>query len=221
VNVEVRIAQTREDVGLCQYAIAEVYNREYEVVFSEDRHDLEAKIEPWPHRYLMVLHDGTLAATVGLYLRNTYVERFGQVTRDEFLRALGHPDTVEQYDVSRLREITKLVVKPEFRGQNLARFTLGAGHSRAFCQTASDAPHLVTFCSKRSIVSHVYEPAGLNRRLIKPFPMYKVHELYRSPEDPMDSYLMVPEADIPPRWYGLELPGRYETQDLLPLEAVS
>ncbi|MGH7617262.1 MAG: GNAT family N-acetyltransferase [Gemmatimonadaceae bacterium] len=215
------MARTREDVARCQYAIAEVYNRQYGVVFSEDHHDLEAKIEPWPHRYLMVLHDGVLAATIGLYLRNTYVERFGQVERQEFADMLGAPNTTERYDVSRLREITKLVVQPEFRGQNLARFTLGCGHARAFCQTEAIAPHLITFCSKRSIVEHVYAPTGLCHRLIKPFPMYKVHELYRSPEDPMDSYLMVPEADIPPRWYELSLPGEYDVADLMVSEAAS
>src|SRR5678815_5540411 len=209
MRVEVRIARSREEIARYQYAIAEVYNRQYEVVFSEDHHDLEAKIEPWPHRYLMVLHGGDLAATIGLYLRNTYVERFGQVERAEFDRALGSENTTEDYVVDRLREITKLVVKPDYRGQNLARFTLGCGHSRSFCQTDADAPYLITFCSKRSIVEHVYEPTGLRSRRIKPFPMYKVHELYRSPEDPMDSYLMVPEVDIPSRWYGLELPGEY------------
>lgn len=221
MKVEVRMARTRADVTHCQYAIAEVYNRQYEVVFSEDRHDLEAKIEPWPHRYLMVLHDGALAATVGLYLRNTYVERFGQVLREEFEQARAGSLTGESYDVTRLREITKLVVQPEFRGQNLARFTLGCGHARAFCQTEAEAPHLITFCSKRSIVSHVYEPTGLRSRLIKPFPMYKVHELYRSAEDPMDSYLMVPEADIPRRWYELELPGEYDVAELMHMETLS
>jgi hypothetical protein len=44
-------------VLLCRRLIAEVYNRDYEVVFSEDHYDLEAKIEPWPHRFLMALHD--------------------------------------------------------------------------------------------------------------------------------------------------------------------
>lgn len=215
------MARAREDVARCQYAIAEVYNRQYEVVFSEDRHDLEAKIEPWPHRYLMVLHDGELAATIGLYLNNTYVERFGQVSREEFEGTLGAARSNERYDVSHLREITKLVVQPEFRGRNLARFTLGCGHSRAFCQIDADAPHLITFCSKRSIVGHVYQPTGLGSRLIKPFPIYKVHELYRSPDDPMDSYLMVPDVDIPPRWYQLELPGEYEIAELMQMENAS
>ena len=67
----------------------------------------------------------------------------------------------------------------------------------------------------------MYEPTGLRSRRIKPFPMYKVHELYRSPEDPMDSYLMVPEADIPSRWYGLELPGEYEVAELMHMETAS
>ena len=221
MRVDVRMATTRQDVARCQYAIAEVYNRQYEVVFSEDHHDLEAKIEPWPHRYLMVLAEDTLVATIGLYLRNTYVERFGQVPRDEFERVLGTPNTVEHYDVSRLREVTKLVVQPEYRGQNLARFTLGCGHARSFCQTAADEPHLITFCAKRSIVDHVYSGPGISSRVIKPFPMYKVHELYRSPEDPMDSYLIVPEADIPSRWYDLALPGQYEVAELMQMETVT
>lgn len=221
MNVEVRLARSREDVARCQYAIAEVYNRQYGVVFSEDRHDLEAKIEPWPHRYLMVLHDGDLAATLGLYLHHTYVERYGQVAHEEFDAAFGDAATAERYDLSRLRELTKLVVKPEYRGQNLSRFTLGCGHSRSFCQTDADAPHLITFCAKRSIVTHVYEPTGLRCRLVKPFPLYKVHELYRSAEDPMDSYLVVPEADIPPRWYELGLPGEYDAAALMAMEAAS
>src|SRR4029079_949629 len=104
MRFEVCIARSREAHVRCQYAIAEVYNRQYEVVFSEDHHDLEAKIEPWPHRYLMVLRDGDLAATIGLYLRNTYVERFGQVQRAEFDHALGITDTTEDYNVDRLRE---------------------------------------------------------------------------------------------------------------------
>jgi len=221
MRFEVRMARSREDVARCQYAIAEVYNRQYGVVFSEDRSDLEAKIEPWPHRFLMVLHDGDLAATVGLYLRNTYVERYGQVERADFESTLGDENITDVYDVGRLREITKLVVKPEYRGQNLSRFTIGCGHSRYFCQTEADAPYLITFCGKRSIATHIYEPTGLTPRCVKPFPVYKVHELYRSPEDPMDSYLLVPEADIPPRWYGLELPGEYEAAELLPMETAS
>ena len=221
MRVEVHMAATREDVARCQYAIAEVYNRQYEVVFSVDHHDLEAKIEPWPHRYLMVVANGTLVATLGLYLRNTYVERFGQVERAEFERTLGTPNTAEHYDVSRLRELCKLVVQPEFRGQSLSRFTLCCGHARSFCQTDADAPHLITFCAKRSIVDHVYKGTGISPRVIKPFPMYKVHELYRSPEDPMDSYLTVPQADIPSRWYDLELPGEYEIAELMQMEAVT
>jgi len=221
MRMEVRPATTREDVARCRNAIAEVYNRQYEVVFSEDHHDLEAKIEPWPHRYLMVLDQGNLAATLGLYVRNTYVERFGQVTREEFEAVLGPPSTSERYDVDRLRELTKLVVQPEYRGLALSRFALACGHARAFCQIDAPAPHLITFCAKQSIVGHVYRSAGLHCRRVKPFPVYKVHELYRSPEDPMDSYLVVPEVDIPSRWYDLELPGEYDATDLMEMGRAS
>jgi hypothetical protein len=37
----------------------------------------------------------------------------------------------------------------------------------------------------------------------------------------MDSYLMVPEADIPSRWYELELPGEYEVAELMHMETAS
>ena len=221
MRVEVRMARSREEIARCQYAIAEVYNRQYEVVFSEDHHDLEAKIEPWPHRYLMVLHDGDLAATIGLYLRNTYVERFGQVERTEF------ESRVRQRGVDRGLCGRSSPGDHEARGEARIPWAESrALHARlwSFARVLPDRrrrPHLITFCSKRSIVAHVYEPTGLRSRRIKPFPMYKVHELYRSPEDPMDSYLMVPEADIPSRWYGLELPGEYEVAELMHMETAS
>jgi hypothetical protein len=219
VKVQVQIARSRADVVRCQNAIAEVYNRDYEVVFSEDRSDLEAKIEPWPHRYLMVLHEGTLAATIGIYLRNTYTERYGQLERADFQRLIDGSGATG-YSPDRMREVTKLVVPHAFRGRNLARFTLGCGHARDFCQVESDAPQLMTLCSKRSItkrsiIDHVYSPIGLKVRHLKPFPFYKVHELYRSPTDPMDSYLMVPDQDIPARWYDLRIPGEYEVEAVM------
>ena len=37
----------------------------------------------------------------------------------------------------------------------------------------------------------------------------------------MDSYLVVPDADIPRRWYDLALPGEYDATDLMGMERAS
>ena len=91
---------------------------------------------------------------------------------------------------------------------------LGCAHSRDFLQSAapSGKPNVLVCCAKRSIWDGLWHRAGIHTRRIKEFPFYRVHELYRSPEDPMDSRVIVPEIDIPPRWYDRRLPGEYEVE---------
>jgi hypothetical protein len=208
-----RRAESRGDVLRCRRLIAEVYNRDYEVVFSEDRYDLEAKIEPWPHRFLMALHEDELVAACGLYMYDTYVERFGQVSEDDLgclLRAAG---VNGEYEVRQRREFTKMSVRHDWRGRGIAPFLTGAGHSRYFTDVDSDRAVMV-FCAKMSIIDNIFHRAGLRTRTIKEFPFYKVHELYRSVADPMESRLIIPRLDIPARWYELSLPGQYEVEKL-------
>lgn len=208
-----RRAETRGDVLRCRQLIAEVYNRDYDVVFSEDHYDLEAKIEPWPHRFLMALHGEELVAACGLYLHDTYVERFGKVT-DEDLRCLLEREGVgAEYDVMRRREFTKMSVRHTWRGRGIAPWLTGAGHSRHFTDVEEDRAIMV-FCAKRSIIDNIFHRAGLRTRTIREFPFYKVHELYRSPADPMESRLVIPRVDIPERWYELALPGEYDIERL-------
>ena len=211
MKLRVQVASTPAEVLRCQYLIAEVYNKEYEVVFSTDRYDLEAKIEPWPHRYFMVLDGAELAATLGLYQRQTYVERFGGVAREDIERELEAAGVKGGYDSSNLREVTKIVVSPAYRGRGLARLMVGCAHSRSFLSDGGDEQPLVVFCAKRSIAEKVHQAAGLRPRRVKPFPYYKVHELYRSADDPMDSYLIIPHLDVPARWYDLALPSDCDT----------
>src|SRR5947208_16993368 len=82
-RMEVRLARSHHDVVQCKELIAETYNDEYSVSFSDDAYDLDARIERWPHRYLMGIVAGDLVASVGLYLRDTYVESFGNVSDQE------------------------------------------------------------------------------------------------------------------------------------------
>jgi hypothetical protein len=208
-----RRAETHADILRCRRLIAEVYNRDYEVVFSEDRYDLEAKIEPWPHRFLMALHDGELVAACGLYMHDTYVERFGQVTDTDLECMVSAAAVTGQYDVTHRREFTKMSVRHDWRGRGIAPWLTGAGHSRYFTDVESDGAVMV-FCAKMSIIDNIFHRAGLRTRTIKEFPFYKVHELYRSAEDPMESRLIIPRLDIPEHWYELALPGEYELERL-------
>jgi hypothetical protein len=207
MRLEVRIAQTRAEILSCQQLIAETYSREYEVVFSDDHYDLEAKIEPWPHRYVMGLVDGEHVAACGLYLRDTYVERFGQVSDSEIQALLDAGGAGGRFSASNKRELTKLVVARRFRGTGLGRHFLAAAHARGFLQLDADTPHLLVICARRSIWEHLHDRLGIRTRFIKPFPLYKIHELYRSATDPMDSRLIIPDVDIPACWYDLALPA--------------
>jgi GNAT superfamily N-acetyltransferase len=207
VKLVVDIARTRAAILRCQYLIAETYNRAYDIVFSDDRYDLEAKIEPWPHRYLMGTVDGEPVAAVGLYLRDTYVTRFGAVGDDDVAASLREADAFGRYRPHQLRELTKLVVHADARGGGLARAFLAIAHARAFVQLDAESPHLLVTCAKRTIWENFHDRLGIRTRLLKPFPLYRVHELYRSEADPMDSRLIIPDLDIPQRLYGAALPA--------------
>lgn len=215
MKLVLRRAASRGDILRCRQLIAEVYNRDYEVVFSEDRYDLEAKIEPWPHRYLMAFCAGELVAAVGLYMHDTYVERFGNVDDSDLRSLIDGADVAGVFDVSRRREMTKLSVRHSWRGRGISPCLIGAAHSRHFTEVDTDMAIMV-FCAKRSIVENILHRVGLHTRTIKPFPVYKIHELYRSPTDPMESRLIIPRLDIPERWYELPLPGEYEIERLGP-----
>lgn len=212
LELHIRLAGSRGDVLRCRHLIAGIYNHDYEVVFSESRHDLEAKIEPWPHRYVMGLVGDELVCAAGLYLRDTYVERFGQVAPEELQAVVDAAGAAPRHDGSRRREYTKLVVREDMRGRGLARFFLAATHSRHFLQvdTRPDEPAMLVACAKLSIFRNLFHAVGIHLRPIKPFPIYRIHEKYASPADPMESCMIIPELDIPERWYELPLPGTYE-----------
>jgi GNAT superfamily N-acetyltransferase len=212
--VRVQVARSRREILRCQQLIAEVYNKEYEVVFSEDRYDLDAKVEPWPHRYIMALAEQELVAAIGLYLRDTYVERFGDVSQAEIERLLVDAGASGRYAPARKREITKVSVRHDRRGRGYGRFLLTCAHSRDFLELDSPpaAPNLLVCCARRSIWDNMWGKSEIRTRRIKEFPFYKVHELYRSAEDPMDSRLIIPELDVPQRYYERRIPGQYEVE---------
>jgi hypothetical protein len=179
------------------------------VVFSEDIYDLDAKIEPWPHRYLMGLLEGKVVAVCGLYMRNTYVERFGLVTDGEITAVLRDAGVEGRYDPSNRREITKLVVARPHRNLRITPALMAFSLARAFAEMEAERPPLVTFCAVRTM-RRLIERHGIRTRHIKAFPRYKIHEAYRSESNPMDSYLIIPALDLPASYRDLEIPGEYE-----------
>ncbi len=209
MRLQLRIAHTSGDVLSCQRLIAQVYNRHYGVVFSDDIYDLDAKVEPWPHRYLMALAGEELAVVCGLYLRHTYVERFGLVTDAEIEAHLEDAGVRGSYDPRDRREVTKLVVAPPWRKLHLSPAIIAAAHSRDFMEMEAERPPLLTYCCVRTIAEGIMTRHGIRARRLKAFPKYKVHELYRSESNPMDSYLVIPAVDVPPAYRDLRIPGEY------------
>ena len=214
MKVQLRIARSSADVLSCQCLIAQVYNRHYGVVFSDDIYDLDAKIEPWPHRYLMAFSGDELAAVCGIYLHHTYVERFGLVSDAEISAQLEQAGVRASYDPGLRRELTKLVVAPPWRKLHLSPAIIAACHSRHFMDIEADRTPLLTYCCVRTIAEGIMTRHGIRARRLKPFPKYKVHELYRSESNPMDSYLVIPDLDVPPAYRDLPIPGEY-TLDVL------
>jgi hypothetical protein len=209
VRMRLEIAERSADVLRCRQLVAEVYNRRYGVMFSRDTYDLDAKIEPWPHRFLMGKVGDELSAVCGLYVRNTYVERFGLVTDEEVGARLREAGVDGAYDPGARRELTKLVVAPHLLNSGLGPLFIAIAHARSFVELEAERPPLVTFCVVRSM-RRLVERHGIRARRLKPFPHYKVHELYRSERNPMDSYLVIPHLDVPTRFRDLRVPAEHD-----------
>ncbi len=214
MKIRLEMAESSGEVLRCRQLVAEVYNRRYGVVFSRDTYDLDRKIEPWPHRFLMGTIGGELAAVCGLYMSNTYVERFGLVTHDDVEVRLREAGVNGQYDAAARRELTKLVVAPRLRNSGLGPLFIAIAHARSFVEMEAERPPLVTFCVVRSM-RRLVERHEIRPRRLKPFPHYKVHELYRSERNPMDSYLVIPDLDVPRCFRDLRIPGDHDLRPWL------
>src|SRR5262249_54351752 len=145
---------------------AEAYNRFYEIFFSKDIVNLDARIEPYPDRYLMGLIDGEIVATAGLYLQYTYCARYGEVTDEEIDQMLAEARVSDRYSAKKKREYTKLVIREDWEGRGLGLYFFKASHSRDFLEQEADEPHAITCCAKLSIYEKFYQSAGIHTRLI-------------------------------------------------------
>lgn len=205
----VTMATRRADVLRCQYLIAESYNRHYDIYFSKDVVNLNDRIEPYPDRYAMGIIDGEVVATAGLNLGRTYVETYGGVSEEDIRRVLTSANATG-YSARLKREYTKLVISEAWERKRLGRRFLEATHCRQFLQIDAKAPHVIICCAKVSIFRSLYDRSAIRTRVLKSFPEYAVHSNYRTPEDPMESRLIIPDLDIPAEIYDRSLPIEIE-----------
>ena len=81
---------------------------------------------------------------------------------------------------------------------------------RDFLHIDAEAPNVIIACAKVSIFRALHDSLGIRTRLIKAFPYYQVHSMYRSDSDPMETRLVIPELDIPSEIYDRKLPSSCE-----------
>jgi GNAT superfamily N-acetyltransferase len=219
LQVHFQIAKTNYDVSQCRSLIAEVYYKKMGITFADDTFDIENKIELYPHHYLMGLVQGELVACIGLYLHSTNPERYGKVTDIEVDMLLKKAGVCRKYSGKYKRELTKFVVKEEWRNKGIGKRLLAAAHSKDFIHMNEEKPHVLINCATLSMFKHFWQPLGIGNRPIKPVPIYKIHEFYRHHQI-MESRLTIPSLDIPARWYHFQIPGhdkiRVGTSQLLP-----
>lgn len=197
------IAETDSDIATCQSLISDTYLRDYGVEMTPDRTDPNGGIERLPDRLLMATDGGEVVACSGLYLHKTYVEEFGHITDvdlNRVLQAAGVSTATKRPTI----ELTKAVVRRDYRKRGLGRLLLGMSHSRVYMDVL-DAPPVLLLCGKVSILQ-LWRVLGIRTRRMSEFPTYRNHARYRQPDDPVESHIVIPEIDIHPRWYDMTLP---------------
>ncbi|BBD70629.1 hypothetical protein NIES4072_69960 [Nostoc commune NIES-4072] len=204
-----KVAETEAEVLQCQSLIAQVYYKELGITFSST-YNPENKIELWPHHYLMGLVNDELVSTISLYIHSTNLERYGGVTSEDIDSLLAETEVPCKYSGNYIRELTKFVVKENWRKKGIGKLLMAVAHSKNFIQINEEKPHLISITSKLSTFNYFLDPIGIKTRLIKLIPAFKIHELYSNERDPMQSRLIIPDIDIPKQWYNLKLPAEYQ-----------
>ncbi len=211
ILVQFKIACSNVEIRQCQALISEVYYKKLGITFSESVNDIDTKIELYPHNFLMGLVDDELVACMGLYLHSTNPERYGKVTEQDIDKLLVESGAANRYSGKYIRELSKFVVKDEWRNKGIGKLLMGVAHSKDFIHMDEEQPHLLVSCANVSIFKYFSDVLDIHTRTIKPVPFYKIHEFYRAEREPMESRLTIPDIDIPPQWYyHSPIPGEYE-----------
>ena len=209
-NITIKLAQNNLEVKQCKNLIKQVYYQDFNgVTLSDTICDPAKRIELYPQYYLMGLVGDQLVAVLGLYTEGTNGERHGKVTPQEIAQLLQKAGVLHKYSGYQLREVTKFVVKKEWRGQGIGKIMFGAAHSQDFIQINESRPTLLVSCSSVSIFNKFSDGIGIRSRTIKPMPYYEIHKHYSSAENPVETRLIIPELDIPEYCFNVSLPTKF------------
>lgn len=204
IELDISIPTEPAHIEACNSLIAETYLREYGVVMTTDQTDPNGGIERLPDRLMMGRIGEEIVACSGLYVGNTYVDAYGRIEPDEITNIL-HQAGVNADRPRTHIELTKAVVRKDYLKRGFGRLILGSSHASAFLDAGPDSP-LLFLCGKVSIL-RIWRALGIRTRRIREFPVFKNHARYRAPGDPVESHLVIPELDIHPRWYRLDVPS--------------
>jgi GNAT superfamily N-acetyltransferase len=213
-QIQIKIAQTSAEINQCKSLISEIYYQKLGITFSDSISDAEAKIEVYPQYYLMALCSEILIGTIGLYTNGTNAERHGKVTEQDVNILLTEAKVINRYLGKYLRELTKFVVKDEWQNKGIGKVLLAAAHSQDFIHINEEKPHVLVSCATFSIFEYFANALNIRTRRIKPMPFYKVHEHYRSHDNPLETRLSIPDIDIPKELYFAKLPFEYTSAKL-------
>lgn len=205
-RITIQPAETADEIARCHELIAEVYYRYYGVRLTRLPSDPDASHESFPDKCLMVLDEGHLIGSGGLYLQHTYVERFGGVTPEDVNRVLREAGAWPRHSGLRLREITRVVVVDHPHKREALSALVLALHSAAALESLAAMPSAVVACAKPSMFERLFTAAGIRTRFLKPFAPYAAHRRYATPGTTMESRLVIPELDVPLSWQYAALP---------------
>ncbi|MGB3209046.1 MAG: hypothetical protein WBB28_28985 [Crinalium sp.] len=206
-KILIKVAKTLSEINQCKTLISEIYYQQYGITFSDFISDPEAKIESYPQYYLMALSCEILVGTVGLYTAGTNVEKYGNLTEEDIREVLIQAKASDRFS-GKVRELTKWVVKKEWRSKKIAEVLLSAALSQDFLHINEKEPHVIVASGSSSIFNFA-KTFNVRIRKIKLMPLYKVHENYRSHEHHLEICLCIPDIDIPKEIYLAKLPFEY------------
>lgn len=205
--LQVKVADSNAEIVECQSLIADIYYENFGISLCDRSFNPQEKVELYPHYYLMGIVKDELVATMGLYLYNINSQQYANVTDREIESALSKEGLDGIVSSKNKRELSKFLVKKEWRNKGLSKAFLGLAHSKDFIHLIGDGSHILVNTAFSPIFK-VLDSIGIKSQLIKTIPANKVYPNYRS-DRAMETRLTIPYFDIPSCWYNFKLPGEY------------
>lgn len=206
--LQVKIANNSAEILECQNLIAETYYENFGISLSDRSFNVKQKVELYPHYYLMGTIDDRLVATVGLYLYNINSQQYTNVTDNKIESALKKEGLAGAVSAKNKRELSKFVIKKEWRNKGIARPFIGVAHCKNFIHLIGDGSHILVN-SALSPTFKILDSLGIKSRPIEIVPARKIYQNYRKKQQ-METRVTIPYFDIPSKWYNFKLPGNYE-----------